>query len=464
MKIWLIGVPLPGHILPLISIAQKLSYHGHHAIVISAERVRSVVTPFCNEDQKQPSDGVVSFMSLGEINESPHWHREVEPAVSEMNDFGNSTQLTWTWFISMWKHMFVVLKNRLEQVEKSPDVIVSDLFTYAGFDIAEILQIPLIVNNPCLLPVLSPKLLPMYDLVPSLLMYTRKGKVSWIQKNLVLPIVRFISKIYIQNTFEATLNQERQKLNLKKISLFELPSNEVPILVNSYWGIEYARPITPLIHMVGPLVPHLKMSILNRNQSLEKKVQDFLDSADRVVYISMGTLATLQNSVLSNFREALLQFSSTNNVKVLWKSREMPEEGDIHDPLMILPWVPSQTALLESKKVVCFVSHCGINSSHESLYYGKPLLCVPMFGDQLDMGQRVEDAEAGLMISKLQLANIDLVVKRLTEIVSNEKYRVKARKISVFLQGSGGTVEAIRLIEMYAKIGSFGVPDMACRL
>ena len=32
-----------------------------------------------------------------------------------------------------------------------------------------------------------------------------------------------------------------------------------------------------------------------------------------------------------------------------------------------------------------FVSHCGVNSVHEALLLGVPVLCVPYFADQLDM-------------------------------------------------------------------------------
>jgi hypothetical protein len=50
-----------------------------------------------------------------------------------------------------------------------------------------------------------------------------------------------------------------------------------------------------------------------------------------------------------------------------------------------------------------FISHCGINSAHESLYFAKPLLCVPLFADQQDMAVRVVDSGAGRMVAKDQV-------------------------------------------------------------
>mmetsp|Transcript_16435 Transcript_16435/g.11601 ORF Transcript_16435/g.11601 Transcript_16435/m.11601 type:complete len:93 (+) Transcript_16435:138-416(+) len=44
--------------------------------------------------------------------------------------------------------------------------------------------------------------------------------------------------------------------------------------------------------------------------------------------------------------------------------------------LLIKGFVP-QKKLLHHPKIKLFVSHCGANSIHEALYFGKPLLGLP---------------------------------------------------------------------------------------
>ena len=47
--------------------------------------------------------------------------------------------------------------------------------------------------------------------------------------------------------------------------------------------------------------------------------------------------------------------------------------------LRVSRWIPSQLALLQLPTLRLFVSHCGINSAHEALFFGVPLLCIPLF-------------------------------------------------------------------------------------
>jgi glucuronosyltransferase len=63
-----------------------------------------------------------------------------------------------------------------------------------------------------------------------------------------------------------------------------------------------------------------------------------------------------------------------------------------------------QKDLLASGRVDMFISHCGNNGRMESLFYGVPLLCVPLFGDQYYNARMVHRRRFGRLVPKEQIS------------------------------------------------------------
>ncbi len=52
----------------------------------------------------------------------------------------------------------------------------------------------------------------------------------------------------------------------------------------------------------------------------------------------------------------------------------------------VVPWVDQHQAL---RRASVFVTHAGANSVHEAIYHGTPMICRPLFGDQIAMAARL---------------------------------------------------------------------------
>ncbi len=108
------------------------------------------------------------------------------------------------------------------------------------------------------------------------------------------------------------------------------------------------------------------------------------------------------------------------------------------------------------------VSPCAALSAQEALYFGKPLLCIPMLSDQLDAAARVADRGAGVIMSKLQLLSYSatvqaeaqsLVKQVVVTLLRNSSFRVAAVRLGNVLRAAGGCSLAADLTE-----AALGVP------
>jgi len=75
----------------------------------------------------------------------------------------------------------------------------------------------------------------------------------------------------------------------------------------------------------------------------------------------------------------------------------MEEFGALPDNIAVFSHV-NQIAVLEQADV--FLSHCGMNSVSESLYFGVPLVMLPQTAEQKGVAERVKQLGAGLMLDK----------------------------------------------------------------
>ena len=165
---------------------------------------------------------------------------------------------------------------------------------------------------------------------------------------------------------------------------------------------------------------------------------------EKLVYISMGTVVNDRLALYKNCIAAL----AGEDVQVILSVGDQVDIaalGPLPENVSVYPRV-DQIAVLE--KADAFLSHCGMNSASESLYFGVPLLCFPQTKEQGGVAARVTALGAGIMLEKPTQSAIKAAVKLL---LSDTKIRENAAEIARGFHRCTGPVAAADKIEQVIK-------------
>nr|AZQ26937.1 UGT93B8 [Avena strigosa] len=150
---------------------------------------------------------------------------------------------------------------------------------------------------------------------------------------------------------------------------------------------------------IGPLNPLVAPAAAPKRSPHAHECLDWLDQQPpaSVLYVSFGTSSTLPAEQIQELAAALRD----SKQRFIWVLRDA-DRGDIfmaedggesrrHEKLLpeftqgtgmvITGWAP-QLEILAHRATAAFMSHCGWNSTMESLSHGKPILAWPMHCDQ----------------------------------------------------------------------------------
>ena len=113
-----------------------------------------------------------------------------------------------------------------------------------------------------------------------------------------------------------------------------------------------------------------------------------------------------------------------------------------------------QVALLQRASL--FITHAGINSLHESLYYGVPMVMLPQQMEQAMNARIAERHDVGIVLGGHSPYGQGVSASRLAaaveEVLKEARYRDAAQHVSRRLQAKDGTAEAITaIVEFGAK-------------
>lgn len=252
----------------------------------------------------------------------------------------------------------------------------------------------------------------------------------------------FIAKISSKKIFRKLLtNILFSKLNLDIEDFWdEVLTDEVGLNItftSKEFQIKYDEFDKEKWKFVGPLI----------GERIDKCAIPFDKFKDKkIIYISLGTLF---NNSLSFFKKCVEAFKDSNVIVIMSIGKKVKKEdlGTIPDNFYVEEFVPQLEVL---KRASIFITHGGMNSSNEAIYYAVPSIVVPQSVDQPLVAKRMDELNIGKVINKKEVTPEKL--RRYTkEILSNNSYKDNMIKMSKNMKKAGGEKKAIKLIEEYIE-------------
>lgn len=154
-------------------------------------------------------------------------------------------------------------------------------------------------------------------------------------------------------------------------------------------------------------------SIYTRNQ---KNGFSLPHSNHPIIYISLGTIV---NKAKSFYKKCIKAFEYENVTVIMSIGNTVKENslGTIPSNFHIYPFVPQLEVL---KAADIFITHGGLNSVTEALYYGVPMVVIPFMTDQPTNATQIENLGLGLKLKYKQLTS-ELLRRTTTMSVLNNK-------------------------------------------
>jgi MGT family glycosyltransferase len=197
--------------------------------------------------------------------------------------------------------------------------------------------------------------------------------------------------------------------------------------------VDYAR-AQPL----GPTWHNLEASVRSTDAAWQPPEQ--LAGGDGpLVYLSLGSLASGDLELMRSLVGSLAGMP----YRVIVSKGPQHEGLELADNMVGGEFLP-QASILPHVDIV--ITHGGNNTVTESLYFGKPMVVLPVFWDQYDNAQRMHETGFGIRLDTYGHEPSQLP-SAIDALVADDDLRERLNALSSRLQAAPGTIRGAGLIE-----------------
>ena len=169
------------------------------------------------------------------------------------------------------------------------------------------------------------------------------------------------------------------------------------------------------------------------------------DDGRRLVYLSLGSLGSADVELMRRLVELL---ADTPHRYVVSRGPRH-DEYTLADNMLGAEFLPQPSVL---PQVDAVITHGGNNTVTESLWFGKPMIVLPVFWDQHDNAQRVAESGYGIRLPTYALRDGELAAA-VDRLLTDAGLRSRAAAAGERLRRRPGTVASADLIEQVAVTG-----------
>jgi MGT family glycosyltransferase len=203
--------------------------------------------------------------------------------------------------------------------------------------------------------------------------------------------------------------------------------------------VEYqrARPLAPTWHRLDSSV---------RATDVAWELPDHLrDRPGALIYLSLGSLGAADVGLMQRLVDVL----GTTEHRVIVSKGPLADQIRLHDNMTGEGFLPQPSILPQIDLVI---THGGNNTVTEAFHNGKPMVVLPLFWDQVDNAQRVDETGFGVRLPAYDFEDAQLT-GAIDRLLADRKLRDRMAAMSARVRGTSGTTRAADLIERVAVTG-----------
>ncbi|MBD7910518.1 glycosyltransferase [Clostridium cibarium] len=433
-KIIFFAQPTMGHTNAMLSIAVRLKELGHDVsfVVPTVERVPKKVIDRFPEFVKTALS-VPEKVKVNEINyisiDMPNklcFKYMLLPLAKGFTE----TQYAMNVFSDcLYKYSKLIEDIVLKE---KPDVIVNDFFFLPPYIVAEKYTIPCITIYHSGLPFSGDGIPPFGSGLDINGQWGWKGK---LYHNLSRNTNKLVTKRYVKACKRMGISDIRE-VDWSK------PYSKWLNLLLTVKEVEAPRELNNSTIFVGPCVSCKRVDLI------EKFPFEVLRDDVSKIYVSLGTVFNNKPEVFKK----ILNGIEKENFQVIVSaggSYDKLMKCGFGDNILIFKRVPQLEIL---KKVDLVISHGGNNTINETLAAGKPIVVIPIGGEQGDNASKIEYLKVA---KKINISNFSSneVLEKVKSILDNPIYKENADRIREIISKTDGVNTSVELINWVAENG-----------
>jgi MGT family glycosyltransferase len=409
-----------------VGIGDVLRRQGHRVVFIAEESFRGTL------EEKGFEERLMRLAPPPEVEESPgqFWIDFIRdtapifrtPTIEQLEGF---IQPTWQALVDGAKYVEPRLREIVDELQ--PDVIVEDnVAAFPALPASGRPWVRIVSCNPCELK--DPEVPPVFSGYPA------GDKSGWAEFR--AEYERTHRELWAD--FDAFVRGEGAP---------GLPDLE--FIHESPWLNLYLYPAEADYERAQPLGPtwqRLDSSVRGTDAEWSEP-EGFAEQGEKLVYVSLGSLGSADVELMKSLVSALAE----SKHRFVVSKGPQHDQFELADNMIGAEFLP-QASILPHVDLV--VTHGGNNTVTESFYFGKPMVVLPLFWDQYDNAQRVDEVGLGRRLPTYTHDPAELR-QAVDELLEDDALHDRLRAMSARLQSSPGIQKAAELIE---RVGRSGQP------